>query len=105
MKPLKAPVLYGDQGTNGQIKEACSEPECHRQWDQTDTGIVPSKIGRAKDCPFGSLNLHRYLEAVVVFRCEFAKALRFSSRAPSSTHRWAGALCSNTVLRPINTSR
>jgi hypothetical protein len=48
MKPLKGPVLYGDQGTNGQIKETSSEPECHRQWDQTDTGIGPSKIGRSR---------------------------------------------------------
>src|SRR5690348_6298743 len=51
MKPLKAPVLYGDQGTNGRIKETCIEPECHRQWDQTGTGIVPSKIGRARIAP------------------------------------------------------
>src|SRR5258708_8597889 len=104
MKPLKAPVLYGDQGTNGQIKETCIEPECHRQWDQTDTGIVPSKIGRAKDCPYGSLNLHRYLEAVVLFRCEFAKGLRFYSLPPSSTHPSALPLFSNSFPYSANKS-
>src|SRR5260370_37587449 len=97
MKPLKAPVLYGDQGTNGQIKETCIEPECHRQWDQTDTGILPSKIGRAKDCPYGSLNLHRYLEAAVLFRCGVANRLRFYSQPPSSTHHFDVPLCWNTV--------